>query len=243
MRRRRLYGLIFGSGRIQSSELRRRALEQGFSTRTLYKALKHLSDAGTLRRIVDDATMPPRVFYETIPRRPSGSVNLERARQIVENQWSPRKERERDGMALAFSWFTNQVALVILDACGQKDERQAQKYLDVQMQTRLDRYVHELFRMCFRRRNITVDKVPVLACVADSFLTEEEDADDWLKRHAPKWAKTYIERVPIFRTEIPVILMLATDKEAAIKEMEELIEDIEARGFPRAPKRAGFHII
>lgn len=193
----------------------------------MYKFLKELSDAGIVRREVDEASTPPRVFYHppsTIGGWLFGHINVERARQIVAKKWTPRKKRERDGMGLAFSRFTNHLISVILDACEMKDEVQAEKYVDLQMQTALSEHVHELFRMCLRQRTVRVDGIPVLAAVADSFLCDA-DAEEWLKHHAPKWAKPYIGRLPYeFMADI---LMLKAHKEAAIKDIEQVIEAIE----------------
>ena len=211
-----LLQLIPRTGRIQSSELRRQAALRGFSTRTLYKYMKKW-EPYLVRRIVDEDSIPPRVFYERAPLA-KAQIDVGRARRIVLARWTRRKEKERDAMYLAFSFFINRLINAILEACEYKDEAQARDYFDVITQAWLSSSVHDLFALCLGRRNIRVDGVPVLSFVADSFMPGDE-TQEWIRRYAPEWAKPFIGRLP--EEMIVQILVSVPSKQAAVREIQD----------------------
>lgn len=166
----------------------------------------------------------PKIFY----RRATGSEKtLFRMIPKKKKKWNEKQERIWNELILDFSLFVRHFGYVIDGACERKTVEEAEKYLDLMLDLRLHRHVHDLAKLCYKHRNVKYDDIRILNYVIDKFLIEaEETAEKWLTSHCPDWAKPYIKYVP---AALLASILASNEKDEAQKQIENFIRETQGR--------------
>jgi len=98
---------------------------------------------------------------------------------------------------------------------------EAGEYVDLMLDVRLHRHIHDLMKLCYKLRVIKHNSIPILCYVIDSFLiSAEETAERWLTNHCPEWAKPFVDYLP---HELLVDILLLNEKDEALKEIQNFL--------------------
>ena len=157
--------------------------------------------------------------YEFLERRREALAAL---RRKFDEQCTPTIMKEADGMRVLFLSFMTDLIAVLFKACEMNSCAEAERHVELESVGGLIRRVIDLTRVCYARRDLKIQDVPILGYVHDSFEFDlDEELAEWIRRHTPEWATPYKGKV--LDKDLLDILMTAPPQ-AAIEELGKLSE-------------------
>jgi len=157
--------------------------------------------------------------YEFLERRREALTAL---RRKFDEQGTPNIMKEADGMRVLFSSFMTDLTAVLVKACEMHSCAEAERYVELEAVGGLIRGVIDLTRVCYARRDLEIQDVPILGYVHDAFEFDlDEELAEWIRRHTPEWATPYKGKV--LDKDLLDILMTAPSQ-AAIEKLGKLAE-------------------
>lgn len=216
--RRVVLELLPPIGRVRSKELERKASAIGLTARTLYKILREFQNAEIVRRTVDSSFTPPAVYYE----RAAELVGVHALAQKHRKMWSPSLSKEYEGLCLLLGIFANRLVGWLHVACEKETWAEAEAYVNAISDSELSAQVLQLGKICYDRRDLKADGVPIVAYAVNEVL-EEEETEKWLGQYAPKWAKRHVRTIP---ASWLVQILMTYPRDIAVRKISETHEAI-----------------